>query len=167
MTPADTVTEYFRGERGEMIAILTAATAVVVVAAAFWWRQRDGFATGFAVTVVLAALLLGGTAAGLLMRDGRTAPRLVAEVSAPATATAAVTAENDRVDRIIRTYPLYRYGAAALAALAVGCLLLIAGGWTHGIAAALLLVVAAQVTIDQYSEARARLYAARLSGAAG
>lgn len=162
MSLSDAVAAYFSGERIEMIAIIGGALVTILASATLWLRLRDGFATGFVFTAVAAGLLLGGTAAALIARDGKTALALAQATSKPDTHTTAVAREAVRVDGVIRNYPTYRYVAAGLLALAIAGLLLTTRGWIHGVAMGLMLVAAAQVVIDHYSEQRARRYAERL-----
>ena len=159
------IADYFRGERQEMLAILAGAGAMTLAAVGLYVAMRDGFARGFAGATLLAAVLLTGTAVLLLHRD----PRLRADVEAglraahaPA-AHAAVAAEAARVAEVIRKYPYYRYGALALAAAALAAAALTRRAWVHGAAAGVLLLVAAQLAIDHYSERRASRYAAQLN----
>lgn len=159
----DAVTAYFAGEQIEMIAILVGALVLLLTAAVLWLWTRDGFAAGFALTAMAAGLLLGGTAATLLVRDGRSGPALAQAVSAPDVAVPAIAAETARIAVVIGKYPLYRYFAAALLTLALAGLLLTSRGWVHGAAAGLIILAAAQVVIDHYSEQRARRYAERLA----
>lgn len=163
MAPHDAMTAYFSGERSEMIAILIGAIAVIAASGSLWVWMRDGFAAGFAITAIAAGLLLAGTAVALLARDNRTAPALVQAVSTPGTAAATTAREAKRIDTVIRNYPTYRYVAAGLVALAFAGLVLTGRGWIHGVAAALIVVAAAQIVIDHYSEQRARRYAERLA----
>lgn len=55
----DTSREYFLGERREMIAILISAGVAILIALFVLIRLRDGFAAGFAFTVIIVAVLLG------------------------------------------------------------------------------------------------------------
>lgn len=158
------IRDYFRGERQEMLTILAGALLLTLVAAALYAILRDGFAKGFTVVVVLAALLLTGTAASLLRRDRQLEARLQAEVRS-ASATEAVRTEAERVAEIVRKYPYYRYAALALGLTALAAVATTRHGWIDGAAAGLLLLIVAQLTIDHYSERRATRYAAQLHAA--
>lgn len=157
----DTSREYFLGERREMIAILISAGVAILIAFFVLIRLRDGFAAGFAFTVIIAAVLLGGTAFSLLKRDG---PMLTAmTVEAQSGAVAAVRErEIIRITTIIEKYPIYHRVALALGMIAIVLAAFVSLPAARGVAAGLLLLVAAQFIIDHYSESRARLYESKL-----
>lgn len=171
MIPADTsvavqqaVSEYFGGEFNEMLFILVGSALLVGLAAWLWIATRSGFAKAFGTTVLVAAALFSATAVSLMVRDKDLSNSLVQVASSPNRGQV-VAKELERIDTVVSKYPYYRYGAAVFAALSVMGLLLTRRGWVHGIAAGLLLVVAAQVVIDHFSEQRARQYLSRLSAA--
>ena len=156
----DTSRDYFLGERSEMFAILIGAMLAVALALGTYLRLRDSFAIGFAVTVVVAALLLAGMAASLLQRDGGMLTALTQEAESGA---AQVVRERElaRISVVINNYPTYHRVAMVLGVLAL-LLAVFFGAGARGVATGLLLLVAAQLVIDHYSESRARLYESRL-----
>ena len=156
------VTEYFEGERREELLIVSGSVLLTALAMWLWASTRSGFALAFFATVLFSGLLVGGVAGSLLLRDKGIASELLQGLDSPKHAQV-MNAEYERVGAIISKYRYYRYGAAILAALSVLGLTLSSRGWVHGVAAGLLLVVVAQVIIDNYSERRARLYFERLS----
>lgn len=172
MIPADTsvamqqaVSEYFGGEFNEMRFILSGSVLLVGLAAWLWFATRSGFAMAFGTTVLVAAGLFSATAVSLMVRDKDLSSSLH-QVASTSHGSEAVTQEFQRIETVVSKYRYYRYGAAGLAALSVIGLLLTHRGWANGIAAGLLLVVAAQVVIDHFSEQRARQYLSRLSAVA-
>lgn len=154
--------EYFSGEYSEMLFILAGSVLFAVLAAWLWRETRSGFAIGFGVTVLVAVVLLAGMATSLLVRDKALSSSLIQGVSSPHGAQI-VADEVVRIETVVSKYRYYRYGAAVLAAFSILGLIVTRAGWVHGVATGLLLVVAAQVIIDHYSEQRARLYLAHLS----
>ena len=155
---------YFRGERQEMYAILAFSLGLVLVAGLLHAAARDGFSRGFGVASLVLALLLSSTAVSLLVRDPPHEARLVAAAQG-AGAQVALTDEASRIAEVIRKYPLYRNAALVLGLLALVAVVAVRRGAVVGAAAGILLLVVAQWTIDHYSEARARRYAARLDEA--
>lgn len=156
------VGEYFSGERSEMLLILTGSVLFIGLAVWLWMASRAGFALGFVVTVLAAAVLLSATATSLLIRDKGLATALLQGIGSPQQA-AVVATERERIQGVVSKYRYYRGGAAVFAALSLLGLGLSHRGWVHGVAAGLLLLVVAQVLIDHFSEQRARLYLTRLS----
>ncbi len=156
------VSEYFGGEFYEMLFILAGSALLVGLAAWLWLATRSGFAMAFGTTVLVAAALFSGMAVSLMVRDKDLSNSLMQVADSPNRGQA-MAQELKRIDTVVSKYRYYRYGAAVFAALSVMGLLLTHRGWVHGIAAGLLLVVAAQVVIDHFSEQRARQYLSRLS----
>lgn len=157
----DTSREYFLGERREMIAILTSAGLAILIALFVLIRLRDGFASGFAFTVIIAAVLLAGTAFSLLKRDGPMLTAMTTEAQSGAVA-AVREREISRITTVIGKYPVYHRVALALGFIALFLAAFFSVPAARGVAAGLLLLVAAQFIIDHYSESRARLYESRL-----
>ena len=155
------ITAYFSGERREMLVILWCCALALVLAGALYAVAKDGFATGFGIVALLAALLLASTAAALLQRGPAQQARLVAAV-AGAQAQQAIAAEATRMDAVIGNYKYYRYGAIGLSLLALLGAAITRNGAVNGAAAGLLLLAAAQMAVDHYSEHRARGYAGQL-----
>ncbi len=157
----DTSREYFLGERREMVAILISAGVAILIALFVLIRLRDGFAAGVAFTVIIAAVLLGGAAVSLLKRDG---PMLTAITVEAQSGAVAVVREREigRITTIIEKYPIYHRVALALGIIAIVLAAFVSSPAARGVAAGLLLLVAAQFIIDHYSESRARLYESRL-----
>jgi hypothetical protein len=158
------IAAYFEGERQEMYAILAGSMALVLLAGALNLAGKDGFARGFGATALLVALALSATAASLLVRDPPHHAMLVAGVRGP-DAAALLAREAARMVDVLSRYPLYRLAALGLGLAALLAAALSRRGWVNGAAAGVLLLAAAQLTIDHYSEARARRYAERLDAA--
>ncbi len=153
--------EYFKGEHSEMLFILAGSAVLACLAIWLWAATRSGFSIAFGVTVLVTAALMSGTAASLLVRDQALVNELTRSIGTPRQSQV-IAKERARMEVVVSKYRYYRYGAAALAALSVLCLLLTARGWVHGAAAGLMLLVVAQVVVDHYSEQRAAQYLASL-----
>lgn len=156
------VLEYFAGEGHESLLIVAVSVSIAIPALWLWLETRSAFSAAFAATVLAAALLLSATAVSLLVRDKGLSSELVRGISSPQQVSL-VQAERERIDVVISKYKYYRYGAAMLAVIGLLALLLSDRPWLHAVAAALLLLVVAQVLIDHYSEHRASVYFAKLS----
>jgi len=155
---------YFAGERLEMYAILAGSLGVVGIAVALFLVARDDFSRGFGAAALLLALLLSATAIALLRRDPPHEAALLATLGGSG-ARSALDAELRRVVEVIGKYPAYRYAALAIGVAALLAAAFVRRGVVAGLAAGALLLVVAQVTVDHYSEARARRYAAELRAA--
>lgn len=160
-TLVDASREYFLGERREMITILLSAGLAILFALFLLIRLRDGFAAGLAFTVIVAAGLLAATAFSLLRRDG---PMLTAIISEAQSGSVAEVSEREfsRITTVIKKYPIYHWVALAIGIIAIALAVFFRVSAVRGVAAGLLLFVAAQFVIDHYSEHRARLYESRL-----
>lgn len=157
-----TIDRYFAGERLEMIAILAGGVVFSVAAGVLWFHSRDAFATGLLAVVALSSLLLCGTAAALLVRDGPARASLIQQVRDGGAAPVAA-AESARITVVIGKYPLYRTAALLLGLAGLFCAWWRPGGALSGVATGLLLLAAAQSVIDHCSEQRARSYLASLT----
>jgi hypothetical protein len=155
---------YFEGERQEMLAILAFSSGLVLVAGALHLAARDGFSRGFGVAALLLAVILSATAISLLRRDPPHRATLVAGLRG-GEARAVVAGEASRMAEVIRRYPRYRLAALGLGAVALAAAASSRRGGVNGAAAGVLLLVLAQLTIDHYSEARAKRYAGELDAA--
>lgn len=158
------IRDYFRGERQEMLAILIGTLILAVAASALYVVVRDGFAKGFAVTVLLAAVALSSTAVSLLRRDPGLQTALDTAVRSPSI-DMAVAAEAARVAEILRRYPYYRAGALVIGLIALAAVAITGRAWVHGAAAGVMILVASQLAIDHYSQQRAAGYATHLDAA--
>jgi hypothetical protein len=156
------VQTYFAGERNEMLSILGVSAVLAIAAFALYYSSGTGLAKAFLITVVVCASLMSATALSLMIRDSKAPDNLVASIRS-VHGKRVVAGERDRITVVISKYKYYRYGAAVLGALALAGLLLSSRDWIHGLAAALLLLVVAQVLIDHFSEARAHTYQTQLS----
>jgi hypothetical protein len=158
------IAAYFRGERHEMYAILAGSIGLVLAAAALHAVARDGFSRGFGVAALVLAAVLGATAVSLLRRDSPHQASLEAGMQGT-DAPRVAAAEAARMEEVIRKYPYYRWAALGLGLAALAAAAATRRGWIAGAAAGVLLLVVAQLTIDHYSEARARRYAVQLGEA--
>jgi hypothetical protein len=156
------ITEYFAGERSEMIAFLVYAGVLLLVAVLLFWTG-DRFARSLAGCLVLAALIALGTAVPLLRRDGPLRDTLVTAVRTD-DARPALAAERARMETVLSNYPRYRYGFVAAALVGLGLLLFTHGATSRGVTVGLLIIAATGVVVDQFSEARAERYRAALGG---
>lgn len=153
---------YFQGERGEMYLILAGSAAVLGLAFWLYSAYRGSFTRVFGLSAVFVALLVSATAVSLLFRDKPHEAALLTALNGEAAPTAAQV-ELQRVQVIISKYPIYRYSCAGLALLGLIAAVIWRTGASGGLAAGLLLMLAAQVLIDHYSEKRANIYAAQLT----
>lgn len=151
------IQRYFDGEKGEMLAILAGSLAMLILAAGLFIHFRDGFARGFGLAVLAGVLLSSGAATSLLLRDRAHQAVLLEELQA-GSAEGVAARESDRIEVVISKYPAYRYASLILGAIALAAAAWISRGWVMGSAVGVLLIAAAQLTIDHYSEARARAY---------
>lgn len=155
------VLEYFAGERQEALLILGGSAILTALAAWLWIATRSSFATAFAATVLATAALLSVTAGSLLVRDKGLVAAIAQDIQS--THQPAVQIELERMRVVVSKYRYYRYAAAVLGAIGLLGLMLSDRAWVHGVAAGLLLLVVAQVLIDNYSEGRAGTYYKQLS----
>ena len=151
---------YFTGERQEMLVILALVVAALLATTVFYATTRDGFAKGLGAVVLLSSLLLSATAVALLRRDPPL--RAALEAAVQSNNAGAVSSEAVRMAEVIRRYAFYRYGALLLGVLAFASAGVTRQGWVHGACAGALILIAAQLTIDHYSERRAVRYATAL-----
>lgn len=152
------IVEYFRGERTEMICILSVSSLMMALAATLYFSLRDSFEAGFAVTVVISALLFSGTALSLLNRDQRLRDALLSSMSQTEDKGIALSLEKQRMTRVLENYPSYRWAAIGIVLVT----LVVFAFWPNprvaGVLAGLLLVACSQIMIDHYSERRAMVY---------
>ncbi len=160
VTPA--VQTYFAGERGEMFVILTGSMFTLLVAILLLAGSKGWFSKGLGWTLVVGALLLSAAAVSLLLRDASLSRRILSEAESAA-AHEVVEREVRRVEAIISNYSSYRWGASLLAVVALFCTVFVPHAGVFGICAGVLVLVAAQLMIDNYSEARALEYLDRLT----
>lgn len=152
-----TVEAYFTGDRQEMWLILGGSALLLLLAAWLWLATRTGFAAAFAITVLAGTLLFSATAGSLLLRD-RVLSAAVIEGVQSERKMSVIEVEHERIVEVVSKYRYYRYGAAIIGLVCMVALPFSSRGWVHGVVAALLLVVIAQVVIDHYSEHRNRNY---------
>ncbi len=155
---------YFAGERQEMYAILVGSLGVVLIAGVLHLAARDDFSRGFGAAALILALLLSFTALTLLRRDPPHEAALVSALHGLG-GSSALDAEAQRMTVVLGKYPAYRYAALVIGVAALLAAVFVRRGIVTGLAAGALLLVVAQATIDHYSEARARRYAAQLHAA--
>jgi hypothetical protein len=158
-----TISAYFAGERTEMIIILAVSTVLTLAALWLALSSRNPFGWSLFVTVLLSALMLGGMAVGLLVRDKDTPQRLVQQLQS-STAQDSLQAETARMVTVVKAYPSYRLIAGVVGLIALLGLVFIKREWAQGVAAGLLLLLVAQILIDAYSEPRAVAYLEQLQG---
>jgi hypothetical protein len=159
------VTEYFQGERTEMMALVVFSAASVGVSIALFAVTRDRFAKGLASVLLAMAVVFMSVAVPLLSRDTLHRQEMVQRMTA-LDAEPTVARENARMSDVIGRYAYYRYCYAAMlvaaAIIAVGT----RSSLANGIAVGLLVFAATGLVVDHYSEERARVYRTRLASEA-
>lgn len=151
------ITSYFAGERNEMILIISTAIAASIVTIYLSSRIPSPLIRALNITVISAALLLAITALSLLIRDAAIQENLLSGLSTEQILLL-LSAELQRINVIIDKYHVYRYISALLAIMSLLGVCISRHRYVHGVAAGLLLLVIAQLTIDHYSENRALRY---------
>jgi hypothetical protein len=156
------IRDYFRGEHSEMLLILAGSVVLAASATWLWLATRTSFSMAFMAMVLVAAGLLSTTAGSLLVRDKGLEAALTQGLASERREQVRKQ-ELDRIEVVVSKYRYYRYGAAAIGTLGLLGLLLTHRAWVHGVAAGVMVLVAAQVVIDHFSENRARQYLGQLS----
>lgn len=156
--------QYFRGEKQESIAILAGSAVLLVSGAIMYLAVASHFVRGLAGMILLTGLVgavVGGT---IVLRTDRQVARLSALYEADAPRF--VADEQPRIERVVRSFRVYRiaYTVAVVAALAF--LLLSSRPLLHGLAVGMLVFAALGFTVDFFAEARAIDYAARVGSQA-
>ena len=144
-----------------MFAILICTAIALALAIWLHVNAKDGFSRAFLITLSISGALLVVTAVSLLQRDPKLESSLQAMIQAD-NATQVLATERPRIEIVISKYPLYRYLAIGLAIAGLLAALFFRNGIVLGIAAGLCLLFVAQISVDQYSETRARAYLADL-----
>jgi hypothetical protein len=157
-----TMAEYFRGERYEAWILAMSAMALALAGVALLWAVRDTFAFGLAPMLMVGALILATTAGTILIRDPGLQASLAADIANPTTKMATMLNEQQRISRVLSDFRLYTKSFLGLGVLAIALLLVVQAPIVRGIAAGLLVMMAAQSIIDHYGDTRAKIYAARL-----
>ena len=152
------ISDYFAGERREMIIILIMVPVVMVLAGYLLSVARDRFALGFAAVVFLIGITVTMTTVSLLMRDKKASQELTTAAGSHQTVRAAFEPEVLRMVKVVESYPYYRYGAMILVIVGFVAVFIFKNSLVNGIAAGLLLVASAQFIIDHHSESRATVY---------
>lgn len=148
--------EYFAGERQELLLLLAFSLALALVCALAFWRA-DMFGRGVAAGLALVVLIGVSASTPLLLRDRQHLETLSAQPG-----TESMTAEAERIDRVIRNYPYYRYGYALVLLCALVMILWRPSDFVSGLACGLLVLVMTGLVVDHYSEARASRYSQAL-----
>jgi hypothetical protein len=154
--------QYFAGERSEMTIILCGCALALLTVLTLYFVQRDGFSKGLLLTVALGTLIFGSASITILKRDPPKLQGLVAHAESGASELAAQS-EAQRISTVISSYKYYRLAAASFTVVAVLLSLLIRVGFWNGVATGLIIMAAAQMTIDHYSEIRAHRYLSDLT----
>ncbi len=148
---------YFGTQRTAATVGGAVAAALIVAAACLIWRG-DGFGRGLAVVLAFIGIVFGGTGIGMTLRDAPRVERLVQG------GPAAIVQEAARMTRVVANYRRIRIFFLALAAAALVLMALTAGGFTHGLAVGVLVLVAMGLTIDHYDRLLGVDYLAALRG---
>jgi hypothetical protein len=147
---------YFRGEKLTGITVAIIAVGLLATAAVLWWVQKEGFARGLAS--VLLVMGIAGVAGGsfLAIKTGHQVNDLTKQYQDNGAGLVAM--EGERMEKVVRNFAYYRlvFYAAVLAAL--GLLVFLNTPFAIGIAVGLLLFAAAGISIDTYTEHRAKVY---------
>ena len=160
---SETIALYFRGERNEMFAIIICASIVMALVICLKIYNNDSFSKSLLITTVVIAALLGSTAVSLLIRDSKYEPSLLQSIQ-DGRSSEVILSEISRIETIISKYPIYRNVAIALAIAGLTAVFFSRSGIIAGVAVGLCLLFVAQISIDHYSEARARDYHEALIG---
>lgn len=155
------VSEYFFGERQEMIIIIATFFAVIVSSLCLLYYSRTSFMIAFAGIVTVFGGMASAGAVSLIVRDRAISAELGTKLAGSARLDR-LAVEEERIKVVLSKYQRYRYAAAILALISIGGVAFSQRGWVHGLAAALLLLVVGQMLVDHYSEQRALLYHSRL-----
>lgn len=159
------VTEYFQGERSEMMALVVFSAASVGVSIALFAMTKDRFAKGLASVLLAMAVVFLSVAVPLLSRDARQRQEVVHHMTA-GDAEPMVARESARMSDVIGRYAYYRYGYAAMLVAAAIIALGMRSSLVNGIAVGLVVFAATGLVVDHYSEERARVYQTRLASEA-
>lgn len=154
------INTYFSGEAAEMYCILGGGALLAICAALLWVIFNDRFSTALAITLLVVALLLAGTALSLLIRDGQNRQELVVALAGdnPTAIEKILAAEKARMQKVADNYQNLRYTFAAFALMGALLIAFTHHPTTHAIAVGLLIFAMAGAVIDRYSEVRALVY---------
>ena len=156
---SQSIDRYFNGEHSEMIIILSVAT-IFIIAAALLFKTGEPFARGVSYPILLTALLFTSVALPLLVRDASKRTDLKAQLERSPDSVKEI--ETDRIQKVIKAYPYYRYAYLAAILAALTLFVFFKPAFYQGLAAGLLIFATKGYAIDHYSETRARLYLSSL-----
>jgi hypothetical protein len=154
--------QYFGAEKMESVAILGGAAVLLATGMALYLGVSSHFARGLAGVLLLTGLIgavVGGT---IVLRTDRQVAAL-GELYHSDRARFVAT-EGFRIERVVRSFRIYRAAYALAVVIALGFLLVGGRPLLQGLGVGLLLFAALGFTVDHFAEERAIEYAARVHG---
>lgn len=157
MTFLDTMQSYFRGERVEsLVFIAPFGLFCLMMAAAALRVERNAFGWGFAVPMILLALLGLGVGGGVGLRTPGQLEKLTTQYQQdPKTFLAE---ELPRMEKVNRNWPIYRAAWITFVLAGLGLRFGLSADWAHGLGIGLMFLGAAGIIIDGFAERRAHVY---------
>ncbi|MBN9047370.1 MAG: hypothetical protein J0H18_17145 [Rhizobiales bacterium] len=152
-----TIEAYFLGERQEGLWVLLMSTLLLALAGVLWFSQRDTFARGLGIIIVLGVVVFAIASVVVVQRSAPQKTTLVTAIES-GDAASAIATETRRMDAVMKGYPRFRAIVSVLALIGVALALFSRNGTANGVAAGFAVLFFAQTMIDHYSEVRARHY---------